>query len=150
VASNKPRVCKDCGSTTRELKHPGPRCTTCHRAVTKQRKQSTHDAYVCRTYGLRPGEYAKLYEMQDGRCCICQKALGKSRRLAVEHNHDCCPETPACGNCVRGLCCAFCNYEVLGRLNPEALARAYWYLMDPPGPKMLAEIRGEASCSAEG
>ena len=143
VLSTSSRPCKDCGSTTRPTPYPGPRCATCHRAFKKRSKTNTHDKYVCRTYGLQPGEYAALKEMQGGKCYICQRATGASRQLSVEHSHDCCPELPACGGCIRCLACRPCN-DALGHWNTvEKLARAAQVLAFHPAQAMLAQIRRE-------
>lgn len=143
-------VCVDCKldppKTVRAAPHGGPRskrCATHYRAIRKNRKSSTHDKYVQRTYGLRPGEYELLKEMQGGRCWICQRATGASRALSCDHDHLCCPEAPTCGNCTRGLLCKTCNYDLIGKYDVEALLRAAKYLISPPGYEFLAEIRGE-------
>jgi len=133
--------CKDCvaeGITTlRDAFHPGPRCATHHRIFTKTRKANNHELMVQRTYKLQPGEYAKAKEFQEGTCAICQLATGKSKRLAVDHDHGCCPETPTCGNCNRGLLCSECN-QLLGRAKDRTdfFHRAIRYLDDPPIPRM--------------
>lgn len=59
-------------------------------------------------YQLSPEEYEKLLSSQDGVCAICKKSP-KSRRLAVDHDHSCCPGKSTCGECVRGLLCISCN-----------------------------------------
>ena len=70
-----------------------------------------HDARVQRVYGLRPGEYAEMYEAQDGRCAIC---MNKSitLRLAVDHNHT--------TGKVRALLCRRCN-RALGLVEYEPI-----------------------------
>lgn len=86
---------------------------------------------VCRVYGLPPGGYAALYAAQGGRCYICRRATGASRRLPVDHDH-------ATGE-VYGLLCGPCNKNVIGHLrrDVEALRRAIDYLTDPPARKVL-------------
>lgn len=142
------KVCKDCGSTTRPLPFPGPRCTTCHRAFKKSRSAAAHDARMVRDFGFDPGGYQELYDLQGGRCWICQVATGKARRLAPDHDHGCtaghAPDK-GCKLCVRGLLCGPDNFMVVGRLGPEALQRAYWYLIDPPAPRLLAGIASHTS-----
>jgi hypothetical protein len=62
---------------------------------------------------------------QGGLCAICQRAetklqpqTGLPHRLAVDHDHTCCPgQLTSCGRCVRGLLCASCNLS-LGALEP--------------------------------
>lgn len=91
---------------------------------------------VTRVYGIAGWVYDKLLEIQGGRCAICQRAKGITRRLAVDHDHKCCKVTPACGKCVRGLLCKPCN-RMLGhaRDDPMFFLRAYHYLINPPGKK---------------
>jgi hypothetical protein len=125
------KQCKDCRvedvsgvqAKNRPAPHPGPRCATHHRAVTKQRRKASHDRAVVKTYGLEPGEYDLMYEEQGGTCAICQRATGKTKRLAVDHSHR-------TGE-VRGLLCGPCN-KLIGyfRDSPAALRRAAAYLED--------------------
>lgn len=117
--------CKDCRSTTRALKYPGPRCLACHRAIVKIRKDLAHEKRVQKIYGLEPGDYQRIYEFQGGKCYICRRATGASRRLSVDHDHK--------TGKVRGLLCRPCN-DVLGHLrdDPWAVRRALDYLSRPP------------------
>jgi hypothetical protein len=133
------RRCKDCGSTTKKLSHPGPRDLACHRLVVKARKAAAHDRYAQVTYGLQPGEYAKLYEAQGGRCALCRRATGAARKLAVDHDHSCCPGPTSCGKCVRGLLCSVCNKKVLGHARDDVayFRRCIDYLINPPARKIL-------------
>jgi hypothetical protein len=73
------------------------------------------------TYGLEQGEYERIYKEQGGTCAICQKATGKTKRLAVDHDHD--------TGLVRGLLCGPCN-QLVGyfRNSSEAFRRAADYL----------------------
>jgi hypothetical protein len=65
------------------------------------------------TYGLTAAQYDALYAKQAGRCAGCRRANGGSKRLAVDHDHTCCPGKTSCGQCVRGLLCDTCN-RILG------------------------------------
>ena len=118
--------CRDEGVTTkRDAPHPGPRCTTHHRRVVAARKQRAHALHVERTYGITAGEYQTLLDHQGGRCAICERATGKTRRLAVDHDHE--------TGLVRGLLCKPCN-RMLGHGRDEAafFRRAYDYLLVSP------------------
>ena len=117
----KPRTCKDCDKAGRPAPHPGPRCATHHRAFRKEQKARSHERMVGKTYGLAPGEYERMYKEQGGTCAICQRATGKTKRLAVDHDHD--------TGLVRGLLCGPCN-QMVGyfRNSPEAFRRAAEYL----------------------
>lgn len=124
----KPRVCKNAVPGTAHAKRPapepGPRCTTCRREFVKATRAAAHEKYVGVTYGLGPGRYAELLAIQGGTCAICQRATGRARRLAVDHDHD--------TNEVRGLLCGPCNYTLIGRYDAAALTRAIAYLACPP------------------
>lgn len=129
------KVCKDCkrefiegiikAIPKRPAKEQGPRCTTHWRAEVKRRKAANHEKRVQETYGLKKGEYALLYTFQGGRCAICRRATGASRRLSVDHDH-------ATGD-VRGLLCRPCN-TMLGhaRDREDFFERAQWYLRASP------------------
>lgn len=133
-----PRRCKDCPEgSARNAPHPGPRCYTHHKQVTRDRKKRAHENRVVKVYNLAPGFYDALYEYQGRRCAICQRATGARKNLAVDHDHSCCPGPTSCGRCVRGLLCGPCNFDIIGKLPPEALARAYWYLVEPPAQQLL-------------
>src|SRR5882672_7330766 len=108
----KPKMCKDCVAehvasgeaswpAPRPTPWPGPRCTTHHREIVKIRKAQAHELGVGRKYGLKPGEYQRLYDFQDGKCAWCQLAMGKTSKLPVDHSHK--TGRP------RGLLCHACN-----------------------------------------
>jgi len=125
--------CKDCGSTTYKARKPGPRCTPCSRKFKANTKRRTLDRYYRQTYNLSLEEYEALYEFQGGKCYVCQWATGASKRLAVDHDHACCPTTPTCGECTRGLICSQDN-QLIGRSgdSTEFFKRAIEYLEHPP------------------
>ena len=129
----KARPCKEAGDDRLHAKRPapyaGPRCATCHRAVSAARRMAAHGAYLLRTYNVTLERYWELHEAQGGACAICQRATGKARRLAVDHDHACCPGPRSCGACVRGLLCGPCN-QLLGRMRdaPAVFERAATYL----------------------
>lgn len=134
------KVCKDCKSPRRPANYPGPRCYTCHKAVTSQRKATSWERRLWDTYRLTPAQYNAIYDAQGGVCAICRRATGRTKRLAVDHDHSCCPGPTSCGECVRSLCCSQCN-RMLGhaRDDTEMFERAINYLMRPPGREVLRE-----------
>jgi hypothetical protein len=73
-------------------------CKTCHFA--KKLRQR---------YLLTPERYHAILEAQGGVCAIC-KAPPNGKRLAVDHDHACCPGEKTCGECIRGLLCDNCNW----------------------------------------
>lgn len=94
---------------------PGPRCTTCHRAKGKVNKLRAHARRTENNFGIPAELYWALYEFQGGKCAILRcRATGKTKALAVDHDHKCCPGRTSCGKCVRGLLCGPHN-EQFGR-----------------------------------
>jgi hypothetical protein len=139
-----PRVCKECQALEnpparpRKAHYPGPRCREHHLARQHAVRTRVHKSYVARTYGLPDGFYEALYEAQGGRCAWCNHAMGKAKRLAVDHDHSCCPGSTSCGKCARGLLCSACN-QFLGfqmRDDPEAIRRGARYLERPPAQEV--------------
>ncbi len=135
TASTTTKPCKDCTDegveTKRPAPHPGPRCTTHHRLVLKERRAKNHERQVQATYGLGPGDYERLFEAQGRRCAITGcRATGKVKRLAVDHDHK--------SGEVRGLLCGPHN-QVIGynRDSPEAFRSLAEYLEDPPARRVL-------------
>ncbi|WP_093929588.1 endonuclease domain-containing protein [Streptomyces sp. ok210] len=71
-----------------------------------------------------------LVESQGGVCKICRRGDVGGRSLAVDHDHECCPQQmKSCGNCIRGLLCHNCN-TAIGHLrdSAELCIRAAKYL----------------------
>lgn len=108
----------------------GSRCATHWREERKRRRAAAHEKRVQNVYGLKPGEYAKLYDAQLGTCAICLRATGATRRLSVDHDH-------ATGE-VRGLLCRPCN-DMLGHARDSDMFfyRAANYLQRPPAKGVL-------------
>lgn len=96
---------------------------------------------LAKYYRLTPEEYQEQFTKQGGGCAICGR-VDPDKRLAVDHNHGCCPaEKKACGKCVRGLLCQNCN-QVLGKFKEdlELFLKAAEYLRfwrDNPRPERL-------------
>lgn len=129
------KQCKDCAaegvSTIRPAPNPGPRCATHHRAFRKAQKARSHDVMVQKVYGLGPGDYERLLASQGGRCAITGcRATGKTKRLAVDHDHK-------TGE-VRGVLCGPHN-QLIGynKDNPEAFRSLADYLENPPARAVL-------------
>lgn len=130
-------LCVDCraeGVTTwRSARHPGPRCYTHWHIELRRRRMAAAGRRVENVYGITPEQYDTIKAVQGGRCAICQKATGESKRLAVDHDHTCCPGSTSCGRCVRGLLCGPCN-DLLGHAHddPAFFYRAIDYLRSWP------------------
>jgi len=142
-------ICKDCRAEWEELPEPkgpvdyrprpiversGGRCATHWREACKERKAKAHAARVEKVYGLQRGQYETLYEAQGGRCYICQRATGKTRRLSVDHDHK--------TGYVRGLLCRPCN-SMLGHIRDDTLIarRIAWYLNNPPAHQAIGRVK---------
>lgn len=72
--------------------------------------------------GLTRTEWEWLSDSQDGLCALCAEPE-HGRRLAVDHDHTCCPVTKACKKCIRGLLCQVCN-RMVGLVETKTLVRA--------------------------
>ena len=82
-----------------------------------------------RKYGLNVGEYEQMLASQGGVCAICGGVNANGYRLSIDHDHSCCPGNKSCGECVRALLCARCNFAI-GHMgdSPDMLRRAADYL----------------------
>ena len=80
-------------------------------------------------YGITVAEYDAMLANQGGGCAICGEQCSSGRKLAVDHNHACCPGDRTCGKCIRGLLCGSCN-QGIGKLrdSPRLLIAAASYL----------------------
>jgi hypothetical protein len=89
-------------------------------------------------YGMTLEEYEHRFAKQGGVCAICKMSDSSGRRLAVDHNHNCCPGKKSCGKCIRGLLCSPCNHA-LGRFDAVAnfAVAATIYMEEYPMPPSL-------------
>lgn len=76
------------------------------RAINRQYRMRNRDRVylggIKRKFGLSSSEYQELYDMQRGRCALCQVEESKlGQRLCLDHNHV--------TNEPRGLVCRGCN-----------------------------------------
>jgi hypothetical protein len=148
-------VCKDCRAEAeasggqpfrvRPAPHAGPRCTTHHNAFRRDRRLASKIRHVEKTYGITDEQYNALYKFQGGRCALCQRATGATKRLAVDHDHqqamiDGHHPDKGCDRCIRGLVCSICN-DILAhfRSEPSAGLRITAYLTRSPW-KTLREV----------
>lgn len=98
-------------------------------------------AHVARQFGLTPEQYIALLEYQNYLCAGCRVANGKTKALAVDHDHHLArlhdhPEDKACVDCVRGLLCSQCNHIVIARYSIEQLRWCIEYKTEPPFVRM--------------
>ena len=118
-----------------------PRCATHLRAKRRRERDMAHSRRIDAVYELSAAEYAAIYEFQGGKCAICRHATGKSKRLAVDHDHELAKThghdpKRGCRLCIRGLLCSRCNRWGVP-LFFDAVIRAVNYLTDPPARKVL-------------
>lgn len=135
---------RDTKHRARPAVHGGPRsprCVTCQRAYERAARAKSRATRIVRVYNLTDDERAALKAWQGGRCYVCRVATGRTKELAVDHDHTCCPGPTSCGKCIRALVCGPCN-QMLGRWNsPVKLARAARVLLFHPAQKFLAAYR---------
>ena len=60
-------------------------------------------------YGLTAEQYEAEVQARNGLCDMCKRPQQSGIRLAIDHDHTCCPERRACDKCRRGLLCTNCN-----------------------------------------
>lgn len=101
-------------------------------------------------YGIDLDHYEALLDSQGGRCGLCRRpAPDGQKRLAVDHNHKCCPGEASCGKCIRGLLCPTCNQGLgLFQENGAIIMRAARYVLQSdvalgitPPPPALDHLR---------
>lgn len=83
-----------------------------------------------RRFNVTPEQHAAMLRSQGGRCAICRMLPDGGRELAVDHDHNCCPDSArSCGKCVRGLLCQRCNTGIGSlRDDPDLLTAAAEYV----------------------
>lgn len=98
-------------------------------------------ARIKRLFGLSDMQYREILNTQNGGCAICGGQNSNGRRLAVDHDHSCCPTERSCGQCIRGLLCENCNHG-LGKFKDDAeiLASA---LSISENPRMIKHYYNE-------
>lgn len=129
------RFCKDCPEgSKRPAPHAGPRCATHHKDVLKARREAAHARSIYERYGLTKEQYEALYEAQGGVCYICQRATGKRKKLAVDHDHK--------TGYVRGLLCSPCN-NILAHIRDDldAAWRIRHYLVNPIAFEVIGKVK---------
>jgi hypothetical protein len=126
------KPCARCGGTKGPVFAERKFCYRCSSLVKKAAAEKAHRAMTARVYGLSDGDYDKLYEAQNGRCALCQVATGRTKRLAVDHDH-------ATGE-VRGILCSVCNRMLgHGRDRTDFFLRVIEYLTAPPARDVLGK-----------
>jgi Recombination endonuclease VII len=113
----------------------------------KRKSESARRHHLRTKHGMTLGEYEALKAWQNGVCFICGRATGKTKNLAVDHDHrKCSSHTPdiSCRECWRGLLCGSCN-DILGHAR-DAIAffhRCIDYLENPPAQRWLRKAESD-------
>jgi hypothetical protein len=128
--------CSDCGKKKGPNQRNNMRCFRCQKIAERKASESKHDSHIQRHFGISRIWYKALMAFQGGRCAICCRATGRTKRLAVDHNHSCKAghaKDVGCPECIRGLLCSTCN-TYIGRVHddPRVGERMARYLRDPP------------------
>jgi hypothetical protein len=64
-------------------------------------------------HGMRPDDWAAMWQAQDGRCYLCGEALvAADASTHVDHDHACCGKERSCPACRRGLVHSTCNTAI--------------------------------------
>lgn len=130
------KPCFDCGKKKGINQNDRMRCFRCQKIADRKQRENRHATHIAATYGIDAKEYRALLAYQAGKCAICCRATGRTKRLAVDHNHACTSghnPSMGCQECVRGLLCHTCN-EYIGRMHddPRVGERMAKYLRTPP------------------
>ena len=90
-------------------------------------KDTERERHLIRKYGVTLTEYARLLDLQGGKCAICERTETSKRMFDVDHDHI--------TRAVRGLLCSSCN-RVLGHAHDSAerLRKAADYLDSRKSP----------------
>lgn len=121
------RQCRSC-----EQLFPADEFTTSgkyHTSYCKECASKKAFLRLLKRMGLSEEKYNQMVSDQNNLCFICKRPEVSGRRLAIDHDHNCCPSGRSCGNCVRGLICFKCN-SALGAVNddPQILLSMISYL----------------------
>lgn len=94
-------------------------------------------------------QYEAIKEFQGGVCVMCGRANGKTKALAVEHDHEIAKTCghlvkQSCERCWRGLSCSTCNRGLAhARDKIEHFERVIEFLRNPPAQIWLRQQRNK-------
>lgn len=104
--------CKAC--TSARDKRPDVKARRYAYKKTAAGREAERRSHLKCQFNLTVEQYDRLLATQAGVCAICKHGPAKNKRLAVDHDHSCCPGAQSCGRCIRGLLCQQCNHKILG------------------------------------
>lgn len=95
------------------------KCAAACRRWEKKNPDAVSNSWLRRKYGISLNQWREIFQLQDGRCAICQDV--DVSRWVVDHRHS--------DGKVRGILCSGCN-TAIGHIRerPEALRNAAAYL----------------------
>jgi hypothetical protein len=97
-----------------------------YKAWAEKNKEKRQAASRRFEYKLTEEQFQEKLKTQDNKCAICKQELV---RPVVDHDHSCCSQRGACGNCNRGILCQKCNTIIgLAGDSIEVLQSAIEYL----------------------
>jgi hypothetical protein len=86
------------------------------RAYEREQRVTNGEAIRARfmhwTHGLRPEDWATLWDAQGGKCYLCGRELTQDKHTHVDHDHSHCAANRSCHICQRGLACKDCNTAI--------------------------------------
>lgn len=127
------KLCNDCQTWKPESEfHLNASATD---KLTRWCKECYADNQRSKSLNITGTEYRAMLAAQGGVCAVCRRPDPSGRRLAVDHDHRCCPERgKSCGKCIRGLLCGPCNMSI-GHMNDDAsILRAAADYLDRANP----------------
>lgn len=125
--------CRECTRLRNRIYQSKPETRERNRSALADLYRNDPERYLNYRYrsrfGITLAEYNALLDKQGGVCAICGGQSLDGSRLAVDHDHRCCPGKRSCGQCVRGLLCGECN-RALAKFHddPAMLRRAADYV----------------------
>jgi hypothetical protein len=97
-------------------------------ASNPERETLRYETANAKKYGLSLERYR---EIAYGECAICGEKCATRDRLAIDHDHECCPDPGrSCGRCVRGGLCMRCNLLIghMESAGPLVVVQAAQYI----------------------
>ena len=141
---------REYGKTYRERNPEKKRQAARKYARKPEGKAASRAFQLWNKYRLTPETFAAKLAAQDGRCQFCPEDPGEVT-WDVDHDHNCCPGSDTCGNCLRDILCHKHNIALgFFRDDPDLLRQAADYidswrarLVPRTGPRAKAAERGE-------
>jgi hypothetical protein len=119
------RVCSNANSKRWRLNNPAKRKAIDLKPRIRENNPSSNRRRTLKyTHSITPVIYDALLSKQGGVCAICKQICKTGKRLAVDHDHLCCPSRRSCGKCIRGLICGNCNKGIGNLQDSPAVLRA--------------------------